>query len=99
MLNKLNADFIKNSLSPFDFYSHELPNTKLKKHDWNDGGLCPFHNDNNTGSFRVNLITGAYKCFACGMAGGDVIAFTMALYGLQFAEALVKLSDEWGIIA
>lgn len=95
---KLDSDYIKHSLSPFDFYSHELPKAKLTKHDWNDGGLCPFHNDHHTGSFRVNLITGAYKCFACGMAGGDVIAFTMAYYGLGFIEALYKLANDWGLI-
>lgn len=94
---KLNVDSIKQSLSPLDFYRYELPNAPLKKHGWNDGGLCPFHSDNKPGSFRVNLATGAYKCFACGMAGGDVIAFVMALYGLRFVEALDKLADEWGL--
>jgi DNA primase len=93
----LNADFIKNSLNPRDFYRHELPNAPLKKQGWNDGGLCPFHSDNKPGSFRVNLVTGAYKCFACGAAGSDVIAFAMALYGLQFVEALAKLADDWGL--
>jgi DNA primase len=95
---KLNTDYIKRSLSPFDFYSHELPAAKLNKHDWNDGGLCPFHADNSTGSFRVNLATGAYKCFSCGETGGDIIAFTMAVHGLHFVEALTKLADEWGLV-
>lgn len=95
---KLSPEYIKNLLSPFDFYRHELPNTLLKKPYWNDGGLCPFHADNKAGSFRVNLSTGAYKCFACGMAGGDVVAFVMALYGLKFAEALAKLADDWGLV-
>jgi DNA primase len=95
---KLKADYIKNSLTPFDFYSHELPTAPLKRHDWNDGGLCCFHSDNKPGSFRVNLTTGAYKCFSCGIAGSDIIAFTMALYGIQFVEALAKLADDWGLI-
>ena len=99
MLNKkLNVDYIKRSINPFDFYRYELPNAPLKKHAWKDGGLCPFHADNSTGSFRVNLSTGAFKCFACGIAGSDVIAFIMALYGLQFAEALAKLADDWGLV-
>jgi DNA primase len=98
MKQKLNADYIKRLLNPLDFYRHELPNAPLKKHDWNDGGLCPFHSDNKPGSFRVNLVTGAYKCFACGMAGGDVVAFVMALYGLKFADALAKLADDWGFM-
>jgi DNA primase len=94
---KLNADYIKQQLNPRDFYRHELPTAKLKKANWNDGGLCPFHADNKAGSFKVNLITGAYKCFACGRAGGDVIAFAMALYGLKFADALAKLAEDWGL--
>jgi DNA primase len=96
-MNKLQADYIKAALNPADFYRHELPNAPLKRHGWNDGGLCPFHADTKPGSFRVNLATGAYKCFACGMAGGDVIAFAMALYGLKFAEALAQLARDWGL--
>jgi DNA primase len=94
---KLNVDFIKDSISPVDFYRHELYRAKLNRQDWNDGGICPFHSDNQPGSFRVNLTTGAYKCFACGAAGADVIAFAMALYGLQFIEALAKLAEDWGL--
>lgn len=94
----LSADFVKNALTPHDFYSHELPDARLKRHGWNDGGLCPFHADNKIGSFRINLITGAYKCFACGAAGGDILAFTMALHGFDFAQALQALADDWGLI-
>ena len=94
---KLNVDYIKNSLNPFDFYRHELPNAPLKKHEWNDGGLCPFHSDKKPGSFRINLVTGAFKCFACGIKGGDIIAFTMAINGLQFTDALKRLSNDWGL--
>lgn len=96
MKQKLNVNYIKHLLNPADFYRHELPEAKLKRPGWNDGGLCPFHADNKAGSFRVNLTTGAYKCFACGAAGGDVVAFTMAYYGLQFTEALKKLAHDWG---
>jgi len=94
----LNADFIKYRLWPLDFYSHELPDAKIKRNGWNDGGLCPFHDDLKPVSFRINLISGAYKCFACDAAGGDIIAFTMSLYGLKFVEALQKLADDWGLI-
>ncbi|MDO9213447.1 MAG: CHC2 zinc finger domain-containing protein [Methylococcales bacterium] len=93
---KLNADDIKQSVNPADFYRHEL-NVPLKKHGWQDGGLCPFHSDNKQGSFFVNLETGAYKCFACVANGGDIISFTMALHGLRFAEALAQLAHDWGI--
>lgn len=94
----LNADYIKRSLTPYEFYSHELISSSLKRHEWNDGGLCLFHTDTRTGSFRVNLTTGAFKCFSCGSAGSDIIAFVMSLYGLQFAEALAKLADDWRLV-
>jgi DNA primase len=95
---KLNADVIKNALSPSDFYRHELKHPAFKKPGWNDGGLCPFHSDNNPGSFRVNVLRGAFICFSCGVNGGDIISFTMALYGLNFIEALTKLATDWGLI-
>ena len=94
---KLQADYIKRSLTPLDFYKHELLKITVKKHGWNDGGLCPFHADNEIGSFRINIETGAYKCFSCGAAGSDVIAFTMNLYGIQFRESLELLAKDWGL--
>lgn len=95
---KLSAASIKNRLAPLDFYRNELPCATLKKHGWCDGGLCPFHADNNAGSFRVNLETGAFKCFSCGTCGSDIIAFSMARYDLRFIEALAKLVDDWGLL-
>lgn len=94
----LDVNYIKRTLSAFDFYNFELADFKPKRHGWNDGGLCPFHADTAKGSFRVNLTTGAFKCFSCGTAGGDVVAFVMSLYGLQFVEALTKLADDWGLL-
>ncbi|MEQ1485912.1 CHC2 zinc finger domain-containing protein [Methyloglobulus sp.] len=91
------ADTIKRTVAPLEFYRHELPNAPLKKHGWNNGGLCPFHADNAPGSFHVNTETGAYKCFSCRIKGGDVIAFSMALHSLSFPDALKQLSDDWGL--
>ncbi|MGZ8241298.1 MAG: CHC2 zinc finger domain-containing protein [Methylobacter sp.] len=95
---KLNADDIKNSIRPLDFYKFELPSAPLKKRGWDDGGICPFHADNKPGSFRVNLQSGAFLCFACDAKGSDIIAFTMTLHGLNFHDALSQLSSEWGLI-
>jgi DNA primase len=92
------VEFIKNSLSPLEFYQHELQNVPLTQHGWIDGGLCPFHHDTKAGSFKVNLVTGGFNCFACGVKGGDIIAFTMKLYGLDFVEALGKIADDWGLV-
>ena len=93
---KLNADEIKQSLSPADFYRHHL-NAPLTKHGFNNGGLCPFHDDRKACSFFVNLNSGAFTCYSCGTKGGDIIAFTMRLYGLTFAAALAQLASDWGL--
>ena len=94
---QLSAKFIKSRIKPLDFYRRELPDAKLKHGTWIDGGICPFHNDRKPGSFKINLITGAYKCFSCDASGGDIIDFVRALHGLSFVEALKKLSEEWGV--
>jgi DNA primase len=94
----ISADLIKQEIDPRDFYEHELSGVSLNKPEWNDGGLCPFHADKNTGSFHVNLETGSFNCFSCGEKGGDIIAFTMALYDLSFPEALAKLAQDWGLV-
>ncbi len=93
----LNANYIKNAINPLAFYRHELPNAPLKKQGWNSGGLCPFHTDKRPGSFQVNMETGGFNCFSCHVKGGDIIAFTMALHGLNFSDALAKLADDWGL--
>lgn len=36
--------------------------------------ICPFHADTNP-SFSVNLSSGAYRCFACGVLGDDYLTF------------------------
>jgi hypothetical protein len=89
---KMNANDIKCLINPLAFYRHELPSVSLTKHEWNDGGQCPFHSDNKPVSFRINLTTGAFRCFSCGVYGGDLIAFVMVLYDLQFANALTRLA-------
>jgi DNA primase len=63
-----------------------------------DGGLCPFHDDHNPGSYRVNLDAGAYRCFSCGASGSDIIAYTMDMQGCGFIEALHLLADDWGVL-
>jgi len=98
MLYKLDAAAIKSAIIPRNYYHNELANVRFTKPDWNEGGLCPFHADKNPGSFFVNLTTGAYKCFSCGATGGDIIAFAMAAHNLDFAEALAKIANDWGLI-
>ncbi len=93
------ASSIKSRIDPYDFYLKEqtLDRFKHKSRGWAEGGLCPFHDDRSSGSFRVNLENGAYRCFSCDAKGGDIIAFTVAKYSLPFYEALKQLANEWGV--
>lgn len=96
---KLSVSFLKDSISPNDFYLREqgLRRFSQRSGQWMEAGLCPFHNDNVVGSFRVNLQSGAYKCFSCEAKGGDILAFTKEKYGLSFPETLQQLAKEWGV--
>ncbi len=98
MKRRPNAETIKAAIQPRAFYESELSNMPPARGAlWADGGLCPFHADNRKGSFRVNLETGAFTCFACGAKGRDILAFVQLRDGLSFPAALAKLADEWGV--
>jgi len=93
------AACVKAAIFPRDFYRVELPGmpTPKRERGWTDGGLCPFHPDTHRGNFRVNLDTGQYHCFACGVKGPDVINFVQRRNGVSFLDALKMLCDAWGI--
>nr|MBF0220817.1 DNA primase [Desulfobulbaceae bacterium] len=67
----------------------------LKKTGINYKGLCPFHSE-KTPSFTVNQVRRSFHCFGCG-EGGDVIAFIMRSFNLNFVEALKQLADRYHI--
>ena len=58
------------------------------------GGMacCPFHDDRHP-SMKVDT---RFHCFGCG-ADGDVIDFTVRLYGLSPKEAAEKLAQDFGL--
>jgi putative DNA primase/helicase len=99
MRRALDAGTVKAAILPANFYRAELPTAPTWKRagGWVDGGLCPFHADHHAGSFRVHLDSGAFRCFACGAHGADILAFTMHRHGLAFRDALNRLSREWGL--
>lgn len=53
-------------------------------------GLCPFHQE-KTPSFTVSDNKGFYHCFGCG-ENGNIINFLQKTEGINFPEALKKLS-------
>ncbi len=50
---------------------------------------CLFHGGSD--SMRVNIATGGFRCMNCGAHGGDVLAYHMAMHGMEFVEAAKAL--------
>jgi hypothetical protein len=46
---------------------------------------CKFHGGSD--SMRINPLTGAWVCMACGVKAGDVLGYHMQFHGLDFVEA------------
>lgn len=78
------------------FYEGELPDfPKVKPNGWTLNFSCPFH-DEKTGSFSININTGAFNCLGCGQKG-DVFAFAMALHGVDFVGAVNLIGGMLGL--
>ncbi len=89
-----NAAVLKQAIKPADYYSQVIGGSLGRHtgngwHIWN--GLCPFHVDKKPGSFYINRVTGAFKCFSCGAGGGDILAFHMQRTGCSFPEAIERV--------
>lgn len=48
--------------------------------------LCPFHEDTNLGSARINEETGEFHCFSCN-ASGNLYKFVMLMESCSFGDA------------
>ena len=57
---------------------------------------CPFHQGDRHGSLKVYPGDRGWHCFGCG-AGGSVIDFVMACFGLSFADACRKLNEDFSL--
>ena len=93
---KITRQFIDNLVKNIDimeFMESEYDSDFiLSKHtDWaNTRCPMPDHDDGNP-SFGVNTKTNTYNCFGCG-ATGDLIQLVQDVEGLNFVEAIHKLS-------
>ena len=58
-------------------------------------GLCPFHKE-KTPSFTISEEKGFYHCFGCNQSG-NAVDFVMAIEGLDFGQAVQRLSDITGM--
>lgn len=61
--------------------------------------LNPTRNDNNAGSFKINLQTGLWADYATGDNGSDAISLVAYLYGLKQGEAATYLEKITGVAA
>lgn len=93
------------SLDIRSFYEQSLNGQQLpaaKSDGWTERVLCPLHDDVKTPSFFVNVLTGGFRCHACG-AGGSIFDFWILSQGLSpedktnFSEALVHLANQAGV--
>lgn len=50
---------------------------------------CRFHGGSD--SMRINTTSGAWVCMACGVKGGDVLAYEMQAMGTEFVRAAQEL--------
>lgn len=57
--------------------------------------LCPFHPDRHP---SLSVKGTGWRCWSCG-EHGDVIDFTRKYYGLDFRDAVTKLSEDFGLSA
>lgn len=53
---------------------------------------CAFHGGSD--SMRVNIVSGCWCCMSCDAKGGDVLAYHMRAYGMEFVEAS-KVLGAW----
>jgi hypothetical protein len=78
--------FDRNRLPPVaDYYRPVFGDLRFNASGWAQV-CCIFHED-GTASLSIYRERGAFRCFACGARGGDVLAFEMRRSGADFKGA------------
>lgn len=91
-------DYLLKNLSIREYMEDEynLDFVSSKSNNWANT-CCPMPNhDDSNPSFGVNEESNLYNCFGCG-ATGDIIKLVQTVEGLEFIEAIQKLSVYKGI--
>jgi DNA primase len=83
---------VQRTANVYDIISDYLD---LKKAGSSYTALCPFHSEKSP-SFMVSPQKNIWKCFGCGKSG-DAIKFIMEYEGLNFADAIIKIANKYGI--
>lgn len=94
MIDQITIDKIKDAANVKDIL--EDFGYELKKKGTKYDCLCPFHDDHNLGSFKVNPVKGTYACYSCG-AYGNSIDFLMHHEHFTYIKALQYLGKKYGI--
>lgn len=58
--------------------------------------VCPFHKEKTPSLKIYSEIGKGYFCFGC-HSGGDVIKFVMLLFNINFKQALLRLTSDFGL--
>ncbi len=78
------GEFIRSRLpEPAGYY--EGRGLVLKGHGKWRTTRCEFHGGSD--SMRINVVSGAWRCMACGESGGDVLAYAMQRDCIDFVSA------------
>ncbi len=78
--------------APADYYEGQGLNiAKRGSKGWRATN-CPFCESRDNGN--INTDSGAFHCWGCGAKGGDIVAFHMAMHGVDFVDA-VKALGAW----
>ena len=93
MIDNLTIQRVKDSAKIVDVVSDY---TRLKKSGVEYDGLCPFHDDRHTGSFKVNPNKNIATCFSCNKTW-DPIEFIRDKEGLTYIDAIRYLAKKFGV--
>lgn len=66
------------------------------RHEWAQI-RCPRHKggDERKPSLGVNLVDGHFRCHACGVKGGDIVALHMLVTAKRFRDAVADLGGRF----
>jgi len=83
---------IKAVVSPLMVYERYIGEVKRKGKDYSLA-LCPFHNDSKP---SLSIRERVFHCFGCGWEG-DIFAFVMKRFGLDFPQAVEKIVKDFSL--
>ena len=76
---------------PRTFYEREFGSALgRERRGWAQTKCC-FHDGQSKTSLSLNLVEGNFRCFRCGIKGGDVVNFVMLREKLDFKRAAQSL--------